>query len=206
MRKILIALPLLLLVSPAKAQQTQQQYHDWCYSASATAGQTIIGCTELIDSGQYSGAVLSAIYSNRAEAYDDSVDADLDIQDSSQAVQLDPTNPDAFNNLCAAYNGKGDYSMSISKCSQAISLKPTYKQAYYNRGFAHEKQGNKGSGDRGLSRGPKYRSELRQPDECPEAARRFEIAAPDLTVQKSAGTSAKTRPVRLPTIRKKPST
>ncbi len=141
MRRILIGLVLALVALPAWSQ-TQQQ-HDWCYSPTATDDQTIEGCTALVQSGRYTGTNLSTVLNSRSVGYQGKGQWDLAIQDETQAIQLDPTNAQAFNNRCADKYHKRLYDDAIPDCNQTIALKPDYAHAYYNRGLVYEDKGQR---------------------------------------------------------------
>src|SRR5579863_3859567 len=104
MRGIVVGFAFAIIAVPAWAQ-TQQQY-DLCYSESASADQTIDGCTALIASGRYSGSDLSHAYNNRGWGYFFKGQYDLAIADENMAIQLDSTNAQAYESRCSDYNSK----------------------------------------------------------------------------------------------------
>ena len=62
-------------------------------------------------------------------------------EDFNKALQLDPTNAEAFRGFAhLLINGK-KYEEAIEKINRAIELKPT-SSAYNNRGFAYLELGN----------------------------------------------------------------
>ena len=116
--------------------QTKEQI-DLCYSSTATAEQTIDGCTAMIKSGRYSGTELSHAFNNRSTGYSDKGQLDSAIADQTQAIKIDPTNAQAYNNRCQDQSKTGLYDQAIPDCTRALALKPDYANAYANRGYAY---------------------------------------------------------------------
>ncbi|MCE2396545.1 tetratricopeptide repeat protein [Candidatus Poribacteria bacterium] len=52
----------------------------------------------------------------------------------SRAIELNPNNPNAYNNRGVAYSAKGDFERTIEDYTKAIELNPNYAVAYSNRG------------------------------------------------------------------------
>ena len=54
-----------------------------------------------------------------------------------KAIQLNPSNADAYYNRGDAYDEMGEYGKAIADYSKAIELAPNHAPAYYNRGCAY---------------------------------------------------------------------
>jgi tetratricopeptide (TPR) repeat protein len=142
MRGLLIGLAL-ALIAPAAWAQTPQQ-HDWCRSPTATADQTIDGCTALIQSGRETMAVKALDYDIRGSAYFIKGLYDQAIADYTRSIALKPEAAmaaNAYNSRGLAYDTKRLYDQAIGDFTQAIALKPDLAFAYAGRGFAYEEKG-----------------------------------------------------------------
>src|SRR5215831_370604 len=62
-------------------------------------------------------------------------DYDRAIAEYSEAIRLDPKNPNAFSNRGNAYGNKGDYDRALSDYNEAIRLDPQFAIAFNNRGI-----------------------------------------------------------------------
>lgn len=62
-----------------------------------------------------------------AEQYEEAV------QDYTEAIRLDPTYADAYNNRGVVYCVLQEYERALGDCTEAICLDPQYAGAYYNR-------------------------------------------------------------------------
>src|ERR1700674_2006284 len=67
---------------PASAQTQQQK--DWCFKSDSTNDQTIIGCTAVIGSGNYTGRDLAVAFYDRGFGYDERGKANRDTNDFSR--------------------------------------------------------------------------------------------------------------------------
>ena len=56
------------------------------------------------------------------------------IEAYSHVIELNPNNPNAYNNRGVAYSAKGDFDRTIEDYTKAIELNPNYAVAYNNRG------------------------------------------------------------------------
>lgn len=63
------------------------------------------------------------------------------IQDSDQAIRLNPKDAEAFNNRGLAYYKKREIDRAIQDYDEAIRLNPTLVEAFYNRGRAYQYRG-----------------------------------------------------------------
>jgi lipoprotein NlpI len=65
------------------------------------------------------------------------------IADLTQSLQLDPTQPYAFNNLGLAFADSGNPKLAIMVYDKAIELGLKDHVVFYNRGKAREKTGDR---------------------------------------------------------------
>jgi tetratricopeptide (TPR) repeat protein len=69
--------------------------------------------------------------------YDFHDECDRAIQDTDQAIRLNPNEPSFYYTSGLAYKKKGDYDRAIQEFSEAIRLNPNFERAYYDRGNAY---------------------------------------------------------------------
>jgi tetratricopeptide (TPR) repeat protein len=106
----------------------------------------ILGCTDLIESGQMFGKSISAenlalVYNKRGTHQADS-DAHISaIADYSLAIETDPGLANAYLKRGLAHYALARYSESVADNSAAIDVRPDYDLAYYNRALAHYRLG-----------------------------------------------------------------
>ncbi|MFQ5646724.1 MAG: tetratricopeptide repeat protein, partial [bacterium] len=67
--------------------------------------------------------------------------ADEAIKEYKKAIELNPKNFVAYDNLGQSYGRKGKTDEAIKSCRQAVKLNPGYLQAYNNLGVAYNKKG-----------------------------------------------------------------
>jgi uncharacterized protein (TIGR02466 family) len=67
---------------------------------------------------------------------------DVAIEHYLKAIQLNPDNAEAHNNLGVAYKENGDLTAAIESYQKAISLKPDYAEAYNNLGSVLQEKGD----------------------------------------------------------------
>ena len=58
-----------------------------------------------------------------------------------KAVELNPKDAEAYNNLSVSLNELGRFNDAIVNSMKSISLKPDYAEAYYNMGIAFQELG-----------------------------------------------------------------
>lgn len=79
-------------------------------------------------------------YLNRGVAYGE-MGVHRAISDFNQALRIDPSYVDAYNNRGIAYYNIGEYDKAISDFSQALRVNPNYADLYNNRGVVYGKMG-----------------------------------------------------------------
>ncbi len=82
----------------------------------------------------------SAAYSNRCLARIYLADYPGAVTDCTQALQLNPKQPESYLNRGLAYHRLGQPAEAIADYSQLLQLKPHDFRAYYNRGLAQVEQ------------------------------------------------------------------
>ena len=105
-----------------------------------TGDVAIAACTRLIESGEFTGNRLAAIYFNRGVTWYEMGDHDRAIQDYNKAVKFNPNFDQAFFNRGNAYDEKGQFERAIKDYNRAIELKPDYTKAFNNRGISYAKR------------------------------------------------------------------
>ena len=64
------------------------------------------------------------------------------IEELTQAIELDPTDVDAYHYRGRAYHKKGNYDKAIADYTKSIKLNPKLADAYNSRGAAHNRKGD----------------------------------------------------------------
>jgi tetratricopeptide (TPR) repeat protein len=95
------------------------------------------GCTALIQADQETTKNRAVIYGSRAVGYYSKGDYDRAIQDTDQAIRLNPNEPSFYYTSGLAYKKKGDFDRAIQDFNEAIRLNPNFERAYYDRGNAY---------------------------------------------------------------------
>src|SRR6185503_8670335 len=129
-----------VIAGPALAQISQEWSRCLNETGTHSFDATIAACTSVISSGKES-ASLAIAHFNRANAYDGKGDTDRAIADYSKAIDLNPTEPDYYNNRGVAHRAKGDLDRAIGDYGKAIELNSKHAQAYHNRGNAYRFRG-----------------------------------------------------------------
>lgn len=141
-----------VLATPAAADDRAT-----CNSSSLEAGAA---CTRAIESGQFSGADLAKLHTNRGVERKRKGDLDGALADYAEAIRLNPDDPFAFNNRANTRRDKGDLDGAIADYTEALRVDPGYTAAYVNRGMVHERKGDtdkaRADYEAALARPPKY--------------------------------------------------
>lgn len=67
---------------------------------------------------------------------------DLAIRDFTRAIEIDPSNPEAYNNKGLYFSEKGSIDSAMIFLDKAIAMKPEFHQAIYNKGNTFAKANN----------------------------------------------------------------
>src|ERR1700687_2511168 len=128
----------ILPTAPALAQSSK----NWKCTGNPDIAwdRQIVGCTNAIKSGRYTGKDLAVVFNNRGNTYLAKGDFDRAVADYEQAIRLDPNYTIAFNGRGTAYQAKGEFDHAIADYTEAIRLDPTYILAFNNRGLAYSNQ------------------------------------------------------------------
>jgi len=79
--------------------------------------------------------------SEEAVGNDDVANSQPDSSGAQQAIQIDPNDADAHNDLGVAYSGQGQLEQAIAAYQQAIQIDPNEPIIYTNLGAAYSEQG-----------------------------------------------------------------
>ena len=142
-------LTIALLAPPAAAQSIDQQQRI-CYKESGDTA--IAACTAAIVSGQLTSANLAIVYYNRGFEFANRKDDVLAIADYSEAIRLNPQDPDFYDNRGLAYARKGNYARAIVEYDQALRLSPRDAWSYNKRGIAKKALGRTAEGEADIAK------------------------------------------------------
>ncbi len=135
---LLLFTALLLGAGPARADLI-----DDCYRIGTKEPEkTIDICTQAINQGGWSNRDLSSAFNNRGHAKIRKSDFDGAKADIERAIQLNPSNAYAYDNLGDMYREWGKYNDAINAYGQAIRVDPKFLSAYFNRGLTYERMNN----------------------------------------------------------------
>ncbi|MBY8976504.1 tetratricopeptide repeat protein [Rhodobacteraceae bacterium NNCM2] len=101
----------------------------------------LAACTEVIESGEWTGSRAGWAYSNRAVAHaalKNHLDA---FDDHDKAIRLDPRNPRAWNNRATSHAAFREYDRALADYARALSLDPAYVNALVNRASVYDEIG-----------------------------------------------------------------
>ena len=129
----------LLPVSGARAQ-TRQENWDRCKDMK-TSDLAIGACTSLIQSGTENTNDLSALFTNRGNAYDAKGDHPRALQDYEVALRLNPSNTNAYYNRAATFLDAGDLDKALADAESAVRIDPRYGAAIAMRGMVARRRG-----------------------------------------------------------------
>lgn len=115
--------------------QSRQENLNNCQSVDPDA--KIAGCTALLKADQETTKNRAVIYGSRGVGYYSKGDYDRAIQDTDQAIRLNPNEPSFYYTSGLAYKKKGNFDRAIQDFDEAIRLNPTFERAYYDRGNAY---------------------------------------------------------------------
>jgi tetratricopeptide (TPR) repeat protein len=127
----LAAAAAVVVALPAARAQTQQQI-DVCVNRDgrSKADERIATCTLAINSGRWTGKDLAWAFMARGNGYRQRGNYDAAIADHSQAIKLNPSDPDGYYNRGIAYGSKKIYDRALADYGTAISLAVNANVAY----------------------------------------------------------------------------
>jgi tetratricopeptide (TPR) repeat protein len=153
MRVLSTLAALALLAAPAAANDRE-------ICDKGTGEAAVAACGRAIASGQYSGADLAKLHTNRGVEYKRQGKLDAAIADYDAAIGLNPADQFAYNNRANAWRDKGDLARAIADYGEAVRVDPGYTAAYVNRGLVHERVGDiaraRADYERAVALPPKY--------------------------------------------------
>ena len=125
----------LLGATMAALGQSRQENLNNCQSVDPDV--KITGCTALLKADPDTTKNRATIYGSRGVGYYSKGDYDRAIQDTDQAIRLNPNEPSFYYTSGLAYKKKGDFDRAIQDFNEAIRLNPNFERAYYDRGNAY---------------------------------------------------------------------
>jgi tetratricopeptide (TPR) repeat protein len=134
-RKVIFSTCLLSSTAITAIGQSTQENTTKCQSADPDA--KIAGCTALLKADQPTTMNRAVIYENRSVGYYSKGDYDHAIQDTDQAIHLNPNDPSSYYTRGLAYKKKENFDHAIQAFDEAIRLNPKFERAYYDRGNAY---------------------------------------------------------------------
>jgi tetratricopeptide (TPR) repeat protein len=125
----------------AAGAQTEQQ-RNWCAGRDgASPDQQISSCTALIQNGRDSPQQLARTFRTRGSVYFYQRDYDRALQDYGQAIKLDPTYSEAFDNLCWTHATVDALEDALKDCNESLRLRPNFAPTLDTLGFVQLKLG-----------------------------------------------------------------
>ena len=123
-RKSALSTCLLLGAALTAMEQSRQENLIKCQSVDPDA--KIAGCTALIQAGEDTTKNRATIYGSRGVGYYSKGDYDRAVQDTNQAILLNPIEPSFYYTRGLAYKKKGDFDRAIQDFNEAIRLDPNF--------------------------------------------------------------------------------
>jgi tetratricopeptide (TPR) repeat protein len=105
--------------------------------ATTSHHDRIKGCTDLIESGTYSGWTLKTAYCNRAYALTELGEYDRVVADSDALLKINENASCAYQNRGRAWYYKKDLDRAIADYTRAIEIEPKFLEAFASRGTAY---------------------------------------------------------------------
>ena len=140
MRLVLLVSTLVTInvtATPSAAQSADPNV-DACINKSGD--EAIAGCTAAIKSSRLSTADLAVMFYDRGVEYGNRKDYDRALSDYSEAIRLNPKDPNPFAGRGNIYRIQKDYARAIADNDEAIRLNPNYALAFNNRGNIYRLQ------------------------------------------------------------------
>ena len=133
--KVILSTCLLSSTAITAIGQSTQENRTKCQSADLDV--KIAGCTALIQADQDTIKNRALIYGSRGVGYYKKGEYDHAIQDTAQAIHLNPDEPSFYYTSGLAYKKKENFDQAIQAFDEAIRLSPKFQRAYYDRGNAY---------------------------------------------------------------------
>lgn len=99
--------------------------------------ERIAGCTELLKTSRAKNPTRAAYLNTRGRAYYQDRRYDQAIDDFSEAIRLNPKNPESYFNRGDAYDEKGEFDRAIADYDESLRLRPGMPVVHNNRGLAY---------------------------------------------------------------------
>lgn len=131
-RRLAPPLILLALALPGARPATADMVEDCEQLDNPTI--TVEGCTEAINSGQWSGADIAWAYYNRASARGRLGQVQQSVADFDEAISRNPGFGPAYLGRASAVYRLGGYQQALVDFSEAIERDPSLFAAYFGRG------------------------------------------------------------------------
>jgi len=97
-------------------------------------------CMHMINSENYKGKALAAIYRARGSWKQKKDEMDASLADYGISIELEPDNVESYEYRAAVYQQNGDLDRALEDYNHASRLDPTYAAAYFSRGRIFEKK------------------------------------------------------------------
>ncbi|OKO72102.1 peptidase C14, caspase catalytic subunit p20 [Bradyrhizobium sp. NAS80.1] len=143
MRRVLVATCLLaatLWPAPALAQ-ARSQLGPLCTTDTTPADKMIEACNKIVALKVFRGEQLATIYFWRAVGWNKKGDYSKVIADTTEAIQLQPSQA-AYSLRGSAYYDKGEFEIAITDFDDALKLGPPSGIIFHNRGNAWRGKGD----------------------------------------------------------------
>ena len=115
---------------------------DACFSGDASPDETIAGCNAVLSQRkrETTTSVVHAFY-NRGLAYVKKGETERAIKDFSEAITLDPSDPDSFRSRGSAYDDQERYDLALADYDKALKLDPKNTFTLIDRGVTFSSKG-----------------------------------------------------------------
>lgn len=138
----------LLVGAAAPTAQAAGKPRDACFQPESGPDETIAACAVVLGQRkrETTTSIAHALY-NRGLAYVKKGDLDRGIGDFSEAIRVDPSDPDTFRERGSAYDDKEEYDRALADYEQSIKLDPKNGTTWAYRGITY---GNRGEPDEAI--------------------------------------------------------
>ena len=140
--KTVIVLLVILMSSPAFAEDISQCKNGWQKTEAGFHSEAIELFNKCIETGELSDSSLARTFRNIGIANKRSGQFEEAIKYYDLALSLNPDDPwDDYVNRGNAWSELGEYKKAFADYNNALKVNPNYGEAYYNRGIIFEKRG-----------------------------------------------------------------